>query len=78
VINEKEQELKDNFVIIIPPGTYHNIKNISNVNDAKLYTIYSPPEHSPDCVEIKKEQHCESKQNYYDTAKAAYHDLSKK
>ena len=46
----KEYELKDGSVIIIPKGTYHNIKNVGNT-DLKLYTIYSPPNHNPNLVQ---------------------------
>ena len=30
---------------MIPANTYHQIVNISEIEDLKLYTIYSPPEH---------------------------------
>jgi len=31
--------------VIVPPGIEHNIINVSDTKDMKLYTIYSPPEH---------------------------------
>lgn len=45
--------LKDGDALIIPPNSRHNIKSTKNL---KLYTIYSPPEHTPTCVEHDKEE----------------------
>ena len=33
-----------NYAIIIPAGTWHNIKNIGN-RPLKVYSIYAPPQH---------------------------------
>ena len=33
-----------NYAIIIPAGTWHNIKNIGN-RPLKVYSIYAPPHH---------------------------------
>jgi mannose-6-phosphate isomerase-like protein (cupin superfamily) len=49
----KEYELKDGSVLIIPKGTYHNIINIGDT-ELKLYTIYSPPNHNSDLVQLNK------------------------
>ena len=48
-----EYELKDGSVIIIPKGTYHNIINVGDT-ELKLYTIYSPPNHTSDLVQLNK------------------------
>ena len=40
--------------IIIPQGTYHNIKNKSKTKLLHLYTIYSPPEHPPQTYQKEK------------------------
>lgn len=45
VINSKKYILKDGDVVVIPPGTMHNVINIENRKSLKLYSIYSPPEH---------------------------------
>ena len=57
--NKKELErhiLKDGISIIIPSSTWHEIRNTSDKNPLKLYSIYSPPEHKPDRVDIIKPQ----------------------
>ena len=37
--------LKDGVSVIIPPNTLHYIKNTGD-DDLKLYSIYTPPEHT--------------------------------
>jgi mannose-6-phosphate isomerase-like protein (cupin superfamily) len=54
IINDiHKQELKDGSVIIIPAGTWHNIKNISK-DFLKLYTLYSPAEHRDKLIQLNK------------------------
>lgn len=39
-----EQEAEDDFAILVPAGTWHNIVNIGD-EPLKLYSIYAPAEH---------------------------------
>lgn len=48
-----EYELKDDFAIIIPAGTWHNIINTGS-EKLKLYTIYSPANHPDGTVHVTK------------------------
>lgn len=52
--NGADHELYPGVAVIIPPNTYHNIVNTSNNEFLKLYTIYSPPNHAPDKIDITK------------------------
>ena len=54
IIDGKKYKLHDDDAIIVPLGAEHNIKNKSRLRKLKLYTIYSPPRHSPDTIEEKK------------------------
>jgi mannose-6-phosphate isomerase-like protein (cupin superfamily) len=45
--------LEDGSAIVIPPNTRHNIINTSNT-DLKLYTIYSPPNHPENRIDVTK------------------------
>jgi mannose-6-phosphate isomerase-like protein (cupin superfamily) len=54
VINEKEYEVTDGDVIIIPAGAKHNIINTGR-EELKLYTLYGPPKHK-DKVEFKTKE----------------------
>ena len=38
------QRVNDNYAVIVPAGTWHNIMNIGNV-PLKLYSIYAPVQH---------------------------------
>lgn len=46
-------ELNKNGSIIIPRGTYHEVINNGDEN-LKLYTLYSPPQHSPNLIQKDK------------------------
>jgi len=50
---ESEHEMTDDWAVIIPAGTYHNIINTGDT-ELKLYTLYSPPEHLKDTVQTTK------------------------
>lgn len=54
ILNGKEYELSDGFAAVIPAGTEHNIINISETNEMKLYTVYSPPNHKDGTVHATK------------------------
>ena len=57
VLNKSdEHELKEDFAIVIPAGTQHNVINTGDVS-LKLYSIYSPPEHKDGTIhETKAEE----------------------
>jgi mannose-6-phosphate isomerase-like protein (cupin superfamily) len=57
----KYYNLNDGMSITIPSGTFHNIINLSSRLPLKLYTIYSPPQHSPNTIEMHKKR-----ENHYD------------
>lgn len=39
-----QQRVMDNYAIMIPAGTWHNLRNTGRV-PLKLYSIYAPPHH---------------------------------
>ena len=45
VIDGDEQVVGQDFVIVVPAGSEHNVINVSQEEELKLYTIYSPPNH---------------------------------
>lgn len=49
-----EARVSDDYAIMVPAGTWHNIINIGN-KPLKLYTIYAPPEHPRGTVHATKE-----------------------
>jgi mannose-6-phosphate isomerase-like protein (cupin superfamily) len=53
VLDGEEHAVADDFGIVIPAGTRHNVVNTGTV-DLKLYTLYSPPEHKDGTVHKTK------------------------
>ncbi len=56
VLDGEESEIKDDYAVVIPSGTEHNVINTSEDKELKLYTIYSPPEHAPETIHKTKEE----------------------
>ncbi len=54
VLDEVETVIEDDFAVVIPAGTEHNIINTSETEVMKLYTIYSPPEHKEGTIHPTK------------------------
>lgn len=50
---KEEYEVSDDWAVIVPAGTYHNVINTGKT-DLKLYTLYSPPDHLKDTVQATK------------------------
>ena len=50
---DETHELRDDFAVIIPAGTWHNVLNTGK-DALKLYSIYTPPEHPPGTVHKTK------------------------
>ncbi|MDD5396679.1 MAG: cupin domain-containing protein [Candidatus Moranbacteria bacterium] len=65
IINETEYAVSDGDAVIVPAGAQHNIINISDSSDLKLYTIYSPAHHL-DGVERATKQEAESDSPEFD------------
>jgi len=55
VMDDKDYYVGDGDAVVIPAGTRHNVLNISEESELKLYTIYSPPEHKDGTVHKTKE-----------------------
>lgn len=56
IIDGNEYSLKDGDVIIVPSGAKHNIINIDNQKELKMYTIYAPPHHKDGIIRTTKEE----------------------
>jgi mannose-6-phosphate isomerase-like protein (cupin superfamily) len=48
-----DREVEDDWVILVPAGTWHNVTNIGDVA-LKVYAIYGPPEHPHGTVHATK------------------------
>lgn len=56
IIDGNEYDLADGSAIVVPAGAQHNIINVSETDDLKLYTIYSPAHHKDGVVRATKEE----------------------
>ncbi len=54
IIDGNEYEVKDGDAIIVPAGAKHNVINIDEINDLKMYTIYSPAHHKDGIIRVTK------------------------
>ena len=56
IIDGSEYAVKDGSAIVVPAGAKHNIINVSQRGNLKLYTIYSPAHHKDGIVRASKEE----------------------
>jgi mannose-6-phosphate isomerase-like protein (cupin superfamily) len=54
VLDGEEYPLKDGSAVVVAAGVEHNIINTSKDQPLRLYSIYTPPEHSPGTVHATK------------------------
>jgi mannose-6-phosphate isomerase-like protein (cupin superfamily) len=47
------RNVRDDFAIMVPAGTWHNVTNTGNI-PLKLYSIYAPPNHPFGTVHVTK------------------------
>lgn len=53
IVNDNKKILKDGQSLIVPPNTKHYVKCMGK-QSAKLYTIYTPPEHPDGLIQKVK------------------------
>ncbi|MDG1949696.1 MAG: cupin domain-containing protein [bacterium] len=53
ILNGTEHKVEDDFAIVIPAGTEHNVVSTGEV-PLKLYSVYSPPEHKHGTIHATK------------------------
>jgi len=54
VIDGGEYGVSDGMAVVVPAGAEHNVVNVSESEELKLYTIYSPPNHPEGTVHKTK------------------------
>jgi mannose-6-phosphate isomerase-like protein (cupin superfamily) len=62
IIGGEEFIVKDGDCTIVPAGQMHNIVNISETEELKLYTIYSPAHHPDGTIHKTKEEAMEAEE----------------
>lgn len=64
ILDGVEHSLEDDWAVVIPAGTNHNIINTGK-KPMKLYTIYSPPEHADGTVHKTKEEAMKAEEEHH-------------
>ena len=52
-IDGRENRVEDDFAVIVPAGSRHNVRNIGSA-PLRFYTLYGPPEHVDGLVEATR------------------------
>ena len=63
-IDDNEYSVADGDAVIVPAGAKHNVVNVSDSEELKIYTIYSPPHHKDGIVQATKQQSEESDEEF--------------
>lgn len=63
ILDGEETEVEDDFAIVIPAGTEHNVINIGE-KKLKLYSIYSPAEHPAGTIHQTKAEASEAEHHH--------------
>ena len=64
VLDGVAHRLSDGSAVVIPAGTKHNVINVSDTEELKLYTLYSPPEHRDGTVHKTKSEAIEHEEHF--------------
>lgn len=64
IVGETEYAVADGDSVIVPANTEHNIKNTSETDDLKLYTIYSPAHHADGIIRKTKSEAMENEAEF--------------
>lgn len=56
LIDGNEYLVEDGSAIVVPAGAEHNIINVSDSEELKLYTIYSPAHHKDQIIRLTKDE----------------------
>lgn len=64
IIDGNEYDLSDGDAVVVPVGAQHNIINVSQTEQLKLYTIYSPAHHKDGIVRKTKKDAAENEAEF--------------
>lgn len=64
IVGETEYAVEDGDTVIVLAGTQHNVINISEVEDLKMYTIYTPAHHKDGIVRATKKEAMENEEDF--------------
>ena len=56
LIDGNEYDVSDGSAVIVPAGSEHNVRNISETDALKLYTLYMPPHHKDGIIRETRDE----------------------
>lgn len=56
IVDGDEHEVGEDYAMVVPAGSEHNIVNTSSDVPLKLYTIYAPPHHEDGTIHQTKQE----------------------
>lgn len=66
VLDGEEYDIEDDWALVIPAGTKHNVINMGE-GSMKLYSIYTPPEHKDGVIhETKAQAEADHENDHFD------------
>jgi mannose-6-phosphate isomerase-like protein (cupin superfamily) len=66
-IDGNRHQVSDGVAVIVPAGAEHNVRNTSDTEELKLYTLYSPPHHKDQIVRATKQEAEENEEDFEGT-----------
>jgi mannose-6-phosphate isomerase-like protein (cupin superfamily) len=64
IVGETEYAVADGDTVIVPAGISHNVINLSESDDLKMYTIYTPAHHKDGIVRFTKKDAMENEEDF--------------
>ncbi len=56
VIDNTTYDVVDGDAVVVPRGAEHNVTNVSETQDLKLYTLYTPPHHADGIIRATRDE----------------------
>lgn len=66
VLDGVSEDLSEGMVVVVPAGSKHNVINVSETEDLKLYTLYCPPHHRDGIVHNTKAEAEADTEDHFD------------
>ena len=63
-IDGNEYDVEDGIAVVIPAGAEHTIMNISETEDLRFYTVYSPAHHKDGIIRKTKKEAEENEEDF--------------
>lgn len=63
-IDGNEYTVTDGSAIVVPAGARHNVRNISETEDLKLYTLYAPSHHKDGIIRASRKEAMENEEDF--------------